>query len=324
MAPFLWDGCMKICTVCPYFGQWPPLFNLYLESCKHNPSLDVLLVTDIEPPSNVPDNVRFVRIGLAELRERFSRSLGFEVAIPAPYKLCDFKPAYGLLFDDYLAGYDFWGHGDIDLVYSDLSPILDPSFLSRFDVVSCHKNWIWGPFCLYRNTADVNLLFQEAREYEEVFRSRRHCCFDESSFRWDELKLSSVFDVNFPYDNMTVVVKRADREGRIRAYFETHEADWIDKGNHVLYDEGKITYRGKELLFLHWGSYGFRRGFGLLPNWDPCPKQFYVTRHRLCTQSQFESPFFQLMESMLHVWNGVRWLIRLCRRITRRFRSRFT
>jgi len=33
-----------------------------------------------------------------------SRKLGFKVTINNPYKLCDFKPAYGLFFEEYTQG----------------------------------------------------------------------------------------------------------------------------------------------------------------------------------------------------------------------------
>ena len=88
---------MKVRVVIPYFGRWPRLLPLFLESCRRNPRLDVLIVTDNDQPEGAPDSVRFITTGFGKIRDGFSRGLGFEVALPNPYKLCDFKSAYGFL-----------------------------------------------------------------------------------------------------------------------------------------------------------------------------------------------------------------------------------
>ena len=38
-----------------------------------------------------------------------------------PYKLCDLKPAYGHIHERDIAGYRFFGYGDIDIVYGQIS-----------------------------------------------------------------------------------------------------------------------------------------------------------------------------------------------------------
>ena len=37
-----------------------------------------------------------------------AKALRFEVAAETGYKLCDFKPAYGIIFADYIKEYDFF------------------------------------------------------------------------------------------------------------------------------------------------------------------------------------------------------------------------
>lgn len=55
-----------------------------------------------------------------EIKVTASEKLSFAVNIGYPYKLCDFKPAYGFLFPEIIKRYDFWGHGDIDVVYGNI------------------------------------------------------------------------------------------------------------------------------------------------------------------------------------------------------------
>ena len=48
-----------------------------------------------------------------------------------PYKLCEFKPMFGVLFADVVEGFDFWGHIDNDAILGDVlsEDFLDPRFL---------------------------------------------------------------------------------------------------------------------------------------------------------------------------------------------------
>lgn len=312
---------MKVCVVIPYFGRWPQLLPLFLESCRRNPKLDVLIVTDNDPPEGAPDNVRFITTGFGKIRDRFSRSLGFGVALPNPYKLCDFKPAYGFLFQEELRGYDFWGHGDLDLVYSDLSEILDPDFLTRYDVISFREEWIWGPFTLYRNVPEINELFRNSPDHEMVLRSNRHLAFDESSLQWSEMASTPVYDIHFAYENMTLIVKRAAREGLIRAYFESREVVEISEGGFARFDSGRVTYQGKEVLFLHWGSYT-HLGKLSLARWRDAPQSFYLTPYRFCTDRQFNSPFFRWIEFAHAMRYRGRRLVAPLRRVLMSLRDR--
>lgn len=94
--------------------------------------------------------------------ERVNRILGFDY--PAPYgsaKPWDYRPALGLLYEEELKGYDFWGHTDLDCVYGDTEKWVNDEFLSQLDVHSNHHEYINGCWSLYRNTPEVNNLFQQ-------------------------------------------------------------------------------------------------------------------------------------------------------------------
>lgn len=41
------------------------------------------------------------------MKERIQRIFDFPISLERPYKLCDYKPSYGEVFKDELAGYDF-------------------------------------------------------------------------------------------------------------------------------------------------------------------------------------------------------------------------
>ena len=167
----------RIAIVICWFGPLPVIFPLWCKSCAANPTVDWLLFTDQEPPS-VPDNVHVHRMSFAEIGELARRKLDFpELSLEKPYKLCDYKVMYGVIFDDWLKGYDFWGYCDLDMVFGDLRGFFSDEMLDRYDkLLSC------GHLSLYRNTPEVNSRFRlPGSKYsaEEVMRSHWNYAFDE-------------------------------------------------------------------------------------------------------------------------------------------------
>ena len=140
----------SICVIGVYFGNLPKYFNLWLKSCKHNPSIDFLIITDNEL-HNLPANVHSVKMTLDEMKERAEKAVGFEVVLDRPYKCCDYKIIYGLIFKDYLEKYDFWGHCDFDLIFGDIRHFATDDVLEKND-----KIFDLGHLSLYRNTEAVN------------------------------------------------------------------------------------------------------------------------------------------------------------------------
>lgn len=144
----------RIAIIIPYFGSLPPYFPIWLESAKANPDVDFLFYTDQDIQINAP-NFRVTKTTLEALRQRFSQKLGRPVSLPYPYKLCDYKPVYGLFFEDELRGYDFWGHCDIDLVFGRIRHFLTDDVLSRYERV-----YAFGPLSVYRNNEKMRRAFE--------------------------------------------------------------------------------------------------------------------------------------------------------------------
>ena len=96
--------------------------------------------------------------------------------------MCDYKPAYGLIFEDYIKDYNFWGHCDIDTIMGNLGKLIDDSMFEKYDKMFC-----LGHMILYRNTYDNNRTFmKEVRGrflYKESFTTEKITAFDET---WDK------------------------------------------------------------------------------------------------------------------------------------------
>ena len=93
----------------PYFGKLPESVNMWLLSCKMNPTINWVLVTDDKTQYDYPDNVKVVYCTYEDFKKKIQDNYDFTINIYKPWKLCEFKPAYGEIFADLLQGYDFWG-----------------------------------------------------------------------------------------------------------------------------------------------------------------------------------------------------------------------
>jgi len=113
---------------------------------------------------------------------RVTQKLGIAFAPESPYKLCDLKPAYGVLHEEDIVGYNFWGFGDIDLVYGSLRAYFTEARLARYDFFSTHERRVSGHLCLIRNTPRWHRLYEAVPDWAVRLSSPRHEAFDEGAF----------------------------------------------------------------------------------------------------------------------------------------------
>jgi hypothetical protein len=98
----------SIASITCWYGKYPWYLPYFMHSCSFNPTVDFYIITDnTSKITNKPVNVKIIYKTLAEIKATASQKLGFTVNIDYPYKLCDFKPAYGFLFPEIIRGYDF-------------------------------------------------------------------------------------------------------------------------------------------------------------------------------------------------------------------------
>ena len=172
----------SICIVIPYFGQWPKWMPFFLASCRENPDINWLLYSDCGIPDLIPANVRYIDIKFSNYCDLIERALMIRFSPKNPYKLCDIKPALGLIHAKEIAEYDFWGWGDLDLVYGDLRSYFDEERLAKFDLFSTHARRVSGHLCLVRNTSEMRKAFMRVHDWKEKFEMLQHIGFDEKAF----------------------------------------------------------------------------------------------------------------------------------------------
>lgn len=171
-----------ICFIIPYFGRWPFWMPYFLASCRHNPSINWLLYTDCGEVENCPANVNIVNISFESYCKKVSQKLHIKFAPIQPYKLCDIKPALGLIHEAELTAFDFWAFGDIDVIYGDLRQYYTVERLQNKDIFASHDRRISGHLCIVRNNDEMNLAFKRVKNWASAFVNPNHLTFDEKAF----------------------------------------------------------------------------------------------------------------------------------------------
>lgn len=172
----------RVALIIPYFGILPNYFPLWLQSAAYNKEIDYLLFTDCSLGDyHIPHNVKCVKMTFCEIKQRIDDILDFNYILHSPYKLCDYKPLYGLIFSDYLREYEFWGHCDPDVIWGDLSNFITDDLLAKYD-----RLYRRGHLCIYRNKDEINQAALQKEvgnriSYKDVFTHRYIAHYDEGS-----------------------------------------------------------------------------------------------------------------------------------------------
>lgn len=175
----------SIALVVTWIGPWPFWMSAFLLSCQHNPTVDWIIFTDAEPPPQSPPNVHFKFIDIPTFCILASSKLGFKCKLNPDYayKICDYKPFYGRIFEDTLKHYDFWGHCDLDIVWGCIRSFMTPELLWANDIISSKVRRLSGHFTLYRNVKRINSLYKFIPGYKKLLSiSHSYTGIDEELF----------------------------------------------------------------------------------------------------------------------------------------------
>ncbi len=171
---------MKRCIlIIPYFGKFNSYFHLFLHSCRNNPDFDWLIFTDDRRNFEYPDNITVKYTTFDKIKVYIQRKFKFKIALDQPYKLCDYKIAYGDIFSEFISGYEFWGFCDTDVIFGRLNQFITDEVLDSFD-----KILFRGHFVLLRNSPECRTLYRTKMkgmpvDYRFAFTTDYMCHFDE-------------------------------------------------------------------------------------------------------------------------------------------------
>ncbi len=258
------DGIRSICIIITWFGAWPPWMRLFVESCRWNPTVNWLLLGDSPPPADLPPNVRIQTVSFDDYRDQVASRLRIHPRWNDTYKLCDLKPALGYIHQQEIAGYDYWGFGDLDVIYGDIRRFYTPSVLVH-DLVTTHEHIVAGHFSLLKTTPRMLTAFKRIPLWRALLATPHHKSFDEQIFshlflhiqgkrRWQRL--------------ITPYLGGGYFEERFSTNIST-DLKWIDGGldfpSEWFWDRGHLTSDrsgDREFLYLHFSHWQSNRWTG--------------------------------------------------------------
>lgn len=175
----------KIALIIPYFGKFPDWMDLYLFSCSQNEFIDFHYFTDCPIPDKIYKNTIFHQISFDEYINKIKHNLHINLGGHnkcEPYKLCDVKPFLGVIHHEFISKYDWWGWGDIDVIYGDLSLLLTPKRLNKYDLITTHIKCISGHFTIVRSRSDFCNIATKIPQWKTLLEDSDSKWFDEVTF----------------------------------------------------------------------------------------------------------------------------------------------
>lgn len=232
----------SICIFLCWYGPVPPYYPAWRKTVLKNSSIDFYIFTDQEAIVS-ENNIKVTHISFDELRELFQSKFSFQIVLDKPYKLCDYKPAYGYIFREITRKYAYWGYCDMDMVFGDIRKYITNEILDNY-----LRLFVTGFFNINKSNKQMILLFKNNGKYpeynyKEVYSTDDACYFDE--FRGMEPKC---------YRNNIDIFKSSDEV----VYSQYKQGFYNSSGESVLlkWEEGKLfecTFSGKEreILLAH-------------------------------------------------------------------------
>ena len=195
---------IKINVIFPYFGILPVHYKMWRVSALRNPDIDFMFFTDtdVEPAKNIIVH----KMQFKDFRQIVQKGFDFPIVLDRPYKICDYRPAFAYILSDYIKGYDFWGWGDLDVVYGDIRHFFTDDVLSHHKMISG-----FGHFTLYHNDKDTNNFFMKHIggyvDYKDAFTQQKSMYYDEYGYKgfgdkWRDCRPEDCW-LEWPFDNVS-------------------------------------------------------------------------------------------------------------------------
>jgi hypothetical protein len=272
----------KIILINCYLGKLPWYFEYFLKSCETNPTIDFILFLDDNVTGTIPENVQIINYNLEKFNTLASNKLNLDIDIKSGYKLCDFKPAYGIIFEEYINNYNFWGVCDIDLVFGRIREFMTDDLLNQYDVISVKDSFPSGYFLLFKNKNKINNLFKKSKDYKKIFQTSKNYCFDECGGTYDEvIRGINILDTDTETESIHhILIKEKDN---INVHFDLLIIEGTP-GN-LKWNKGILSYKDEfEILLYHFSNYK-NNNFSAIKKWGRIPNIFYIDKYNIRKKS---------------------------------------
>lgn len=247
----------SIVIIFPYFGTLPVQYKMWRASALCNPTVDFMFFTDadVEPAKNIIVH----KMQFSDFQQITQKAFDFPIVLDRPYKLCEYKQAYGYILHEFIKEYDFWGFGDLDLVYGDIRSFINDHALT-------HKFLLgWGHLTLLRNDEDANTYFMKQvddyQNYKDAFTTSKITFFDEYGFKgcsdkWRDCRPEDCW-LREPFDNVSKPKESYHFNSMTRGWKQVIFEHVDNKLYMLRFNQGKIEKM--ESLYAHFQHRGFMK-----------------------------------------------------------------
>lgn len=242
----------SICYIVPYFGKIPKEFQIWLDTCKFNETINWIIITNDMSEFDYPNNVQRIQMSFEEVKQRIQQYFDFTIQLENYWEISFFKPAYGEIFQEYIQKYDFWGHCDIDLMWGNIRKFITDDILEKYEKIGFQ-----GHSTLYKNTKEINRRYKTIVpgqiSYKDVYSGKVKYSFDENGMEkiYNFLNIDYYKETNFAhlskYDYSFYLKYLPDRDS-----YKNERQIFIWKNGKLerLYlDNGKIG--NEEFMYIH-------------------------------------------------------------------------
>jgi hypothetical protein len=261
---------MRSILIIPYFGRLPNYFDLWLHTASLQKKFDFLIVTNNSPRPTSFDNIKWIEMSFSSFKIRLNE-LGINSSnIKQPYKICDLRPAFAIIFNKEVANYEYWGYCDLDMIFGDLHPIYE-----KLVNLNPDKIGLKGHFTLFKNDKRLNELWRrknpDGLSMFEALETSFPCHFDEVGineifihFQCYIINLTCFFDVGY-HANCFYDMSPSVFHKNSRIYFE-----YIDKKIFTFDQEGAGS--PNQVCYVHFQKRNMKtlnnnfKHFYILPN----------------------------------------------------------
>lgn len=248
----------SIIVIFPHFGKLPPQYKMWRASALYNTDIDFLFLTDcdVEPAKNIIVH----KMAFDDFRQIVQSKFDFPIVLDRPYKICDYRPAFAYILSEYVKGYDFWGWGDLDVVYGDIRHFVTDDVLSRYKMISGY-----GHFTLYKNDDYTNTFFMKEVDgfvsYKEAFTQQRSMYFDEFEYKGFGDKWRGCHPelcwLEWPFDNASKPKQSYHFNSMTRGWEQVIFEHIGNKLYMLRFNNGRLEK--KESLYAHFQHRGFMK-----------------------------------------------------------------
>lgn len=131
---------MKIAMFAPYFGPdpnrgLPNYYEYWLKSAAANNRIDFFIPTNLNIGKFTKyNNINYLVMTAEEFWNKIQAIVDFPISRDY-YKCSEYRIFFGIIFEDILRDYDYWGLTEFDMIYGDILKILQHELKDGAEVI---------------------------------------------------------------------------------------------------------------------------------------------------------------------------------------------